>query len=147
MSIYEIINPHDAYTIEAESPMILAAAILVLGQGNYSAQLIDGDGEDIPIFIFGGALDWFQGKFSRPLQEVLDEHMPEIGAVLGSVVPGDLEKRKVFLAAQEVLTESERLDHRDMWRRGMISSSVDLAGPAWAYADRAKEIEAAKKSA
>jgi hypothetical protein len=56
---YEIINPSDPYTIEHSDFLALAAACVLLGNGQYGLSPIDHDGEKVPLFIFGGFDQWW----------------------------------------------------------------------------------------
>lgn len=139
MKVYEIINPHDPYTIESDDEALLAAAILVLGEGHYAARGVEDPGETVPMFIAGGALEWFELKFNVTLPSFLDERMQDIAAVLGTVVAGDDDARLIFLYEQGKLqTEAAKLEHRQMWECVMVTSTVNLMAKAWEYVERAK---------
>lgn len=61
---FEIVNPSDPYTMEADDLQIAAVAVCLLGNGKYMAkgQGRD-DGQDVPFFLFGGVDEWFIEKF------------------------------------------------------------------------------------
>lgn len=61
---FEIINPSDPYTMEADDLQIAAVAVCLLGDGKYAAKGVEADsGQDVPIFLFGGVDEWFTEKF------------------------------------------------------------------------------------
>lgn len=83
---YEIINPSDPYTIEHDDFLPLAAAVLLLGQGQYGAQPIGHDGERVPIFIFGGLEKWWEAHSPAvEFGDYLEANKPAIAAAMESV--------------------------------------------------------------
>lgn len=62
---FEIVNPSDPYTIEADDLQIAAVAICLLGDGKYMGKGVGDDaGQEVPFFLFGGLDEWFTEKFS-----------------------------------------------------------------------------------
>src|SRR5437773_974725 len=57
MSLYNIVNMSDPYTIEAVSLDVAFVACLFLGSGQYAFEQLDGK-EGVPLFIFGGTEEW-----------------------------------------------------------------------------------------
>ena len=55
---FELINPSDAVFFKAPSLSIAAFAVIFLSP-KYGAKQVDGDLE-VPIFMFGGAEEWFK---------------------------------------------------------------------------------------
>ena len=60
---YELINPSDPYTFIAADYETAVLAVFCLGPA-YGARPKDG-GEDVPIFLFGGAVKWYAEKFGH----------------------------------------------------------------------------------
>lgn len=60
--LYEIINPSDPYTMEAESLAAAMAAVAILGEGRYGLDPIGHDGSRVPVIIFG---DWAEHLYSQ----------------------------------------------------------------------------------
>lgn len=56
MNTYEITNPSDPITVQADEDLVAAAAALLLGHGKYGARR--GDTTVCPIFILGGYEEW-----------------------------------------------------------------------------------------
>lgn len=68
---FEIINPSDPYTIEADDLEIAAVAVSLLGDGKYPlVGLGDAAGQDMPPFLFGGHDEWFIENFGGDFEEV-----------------------------------------------------------------------------
>lgn len=67
---YEIINPSDELFFDAPSLEIAAAVVVLLGQGQYGGEPVDG-GERVPIFLFGGHDDWYRKHFDCTVDESL----------------------------------------------------------------------------
>lgn len=68
---YELINPSDPYTFLAKTKESAALAVFLLGT-MYGASPKDDDEEKrIPVFLFGGAEEWYQEEFGRSTEEGL----------------------------------------------------------------------------
>jgi hypothetical protein len=101
---YEIINPSDAYTLQAKDPMVAALACMVLGEGAYGLE--DEKGEEVcPFFIFGGDPDaWLRENFGQGLEQALKSHAAEIAEVLDSVLIGGFDDRREYESAVALMT-------------------------------------------
>ena len=67
MTEYELINPSDPYTFLAKTKESAALAVFLLGT-MYGASPKDDDEEKrIPVFLFGGAEEWYQEEFGRKM--------------------------------------------------------------------------------
>lgn len=52
---FEIINPSDPYTMEADDLEIAAVSVSFLGDGKYALEGIDdAQGNNVPMFLLGG---------------------------------------------------------------------------------------------
>lgn len=61
---FEIVNPSDAYTMEADDMEVAAVACCLLGDGKYALKGVGEDaGSDVPVFLLGGHDRWFISKF------------------------------------------------------------------------------------
>jgi hypothetical protein len=108
--IYEIINPSDACTVEADDDMVAAAAILLLGDGMYGARR-EGNEDVLPIFVLGGAkaLDaWLEGQGVKSISDFMRGKKQEIAACLDSLVYGKENTRKAFLYDTKDMLEEMR---------------------------------------
>lgn len=69
---FEIINPSDPYTIDAEDLEIGALACCLLGDGKYGLRgMGESNNQDVPIFLLGGHDEWFTSKFGRNFEASL----------------------------------------------------------------------------
>lgn len=67
---FNLINPSDAYTMEAEDLEVAAVAVCFLGAGRYALEGIGEDqGQDVPIFLFNGHDEWFTEKFGMNFED------------------------------------------------------------------------------
>jgi hypothetical protein len=70
---FEIINPSDPYTMEADDLEIAAVAVSILGNGKYPLKgLDDARGQDVPAFLFGGHNEWFTEKFGGDYKQIAE---------------------------------------------------------------------------
>lgn len=97
--LFNVVNPSDPYTIEASSLDVAVMSAVLLGQGNYGFNSLDG-GTDIPMFAFGGGNEWCEKHFKEDLMElsnrVMDTKLNEVADCLDSVLIGDKQDRKEF---------------------------------------------------
>lgn len=117
---YEIINPSDRYTIEHSDFLALAAACVLLGNGQYALAPIDHEGEKVPMFLFGGFDEWWS------------EHSPDVD------IGGYLEANKRAVAEA---MESVSLSGRER------SSLNDIGGRAKKWAEHLRSGESEGPSA
>jgi hypothetical protein len=86
---FEIINPSDPYHMEAPDLVVAAVAACFLGDGKYGLKGLDEADQDMPIFIFGGADEWFIKKFGMNYQDtaekLLEHRNEELAAAFDSV--------------------------------------------------------------
>lgn len=98
MMLYELINMSDKYTFHADSLECAAVLTILLGNGQYGATPLGVTAsEGVPIFILGGADEWFTDTFGRNLSATMDlfvngDHKAELVAALRDVVIGDREQ-------------------------------------------------------
>ncbi len=65
---FDLINPSDPYTFEADDLQVAAVMVCLLGEGRYLADALGEDadkGNNVPAFLFGGHDEWFVSKFAR----------------------------------------------------------------------------------
>ncbi len=61
---FDIANPSDPYTMEADDLQVAAVACCLLGNGKYGLTGLGEDaGQDVPVFLIGGHDEWFVSKF------------------------------------------------------------------------------------
>ncbi len=69
---FNLINPSDAYTFEAEDMEVAAVMVCLLGDGKYGADEIGkgaSNGNHVPVFLFGGHDEWFVRKFGMNFED------------------------------------------------------------------------------
>lgn len=101
MKLYEVINPSDAVTFEAESDDVAAIAVLFLGRGKYGCT--DEQGSDVlPLLLFGS--DGWIEKFCADrkladLSDFLSANAEALAKALESTSVCSLANRKALVAA------------------------------------------------
>lgn len=138
--IFEIVNPSDMYTIEADSFELACTATCILGEGAYSLIEIDGDNE-MPLFFFGGHNEWFEKTFGHNFTQSLELFAPEqIAVALDSVLIGGKENRQTYRDGLELIDDpAKREEWRRRWHDERRSSLNDIGGRAYAIAKALKE--------
>lgn len=138
--IYEIINPSDPYTIKGEFKIVCLATCL-LGEGSYALESESGD-EHMPIFLFGGAMEWLKEKFGADFDlpaEIRDRSV-EIADCLDTVLIGRFQDRKTYEDGLRLITdEQNRTKWRDRWLDERRSSMNNIGGRAYQLAARLRE--------
>lgn len=72
---YDLINPSDPYTLEADDHEIAAVAVCLLGNGKYPADALGDDANkdnNVPAFLFGGHDEWFEARFGANYEGVAE---------------------------------------------------------------------------
>lgn len=126
--LYEITNPSDPYTMEAESFAAAMGAVAILGEGRYGLEPIGHDGPRVPINLFG---DWpselYQQAGISPASaaglarwmNASEENNEAVAKALDSVRYGNAENRS---------------KPRDL-KNDSRSSMNNIGGYAWKYAE------------
>ena len=78
----EIINPSDKCFIDITDKKAAYAAVLFLGNGKYG---LEGEGCDLPLFLFGGAVEWWEREFGETLDAYMTDHKADVADALDSV--------------------------------------------------------------
>jgi hypothetical protein len=144
--LYDIINMSDSYTIEAQSLDVALVACLFLGSGQYSFMPLHGDGEEVPLFLFGGAEEWCQRHFGEGLEAVVDRvttdpvKRVELAACFESCIIGHEEDRNTYMAGLDLIDDPEkRKKWRALWHEDRLSSMNDIGARAYEMADKLRE--------
>ena len=103
---YELINPSDPYTFLAEDKEIATLVVFSLGT-MYGAESQDGQ-EEVPLFLFGGAKEWYQNEFGRTPDEGLEAKKEAVANALLSFMYGYFEDRRRYEAALNAITEEDK---------------------------------------
>ena len=139
--IYEIINPSDPYTIKGEFKIAVLSTI-VLGEGMYSLQPESGDEEHMPLFLFGGAMEWLKERFGQDfdLPAAIHAHAVEIADCLDTVLIGSFGDRRTYEDGLSLITEEpNRIKWRDRWLDERRSSMNNIGGRAYQLAVKLRE--------
>lgn len=103
---YELINPSDPYTFIA-TDLEVAALVVFSISTLYGAEPKEGDG-DVPVFIFGGAAEWYQETFERTPDDGMEARKIEVSEALASFMYGHFEDRRRYEAALQAITNQEK---------------------------------------
>lgn len=139
--LYEIVNPSDAYTLEAAEFKHAAAAILLLGQGKYGLTPETGD-QDVPLFLLGGYDDWAK-EINFDLNAVLNDELEHVGEVLESVLIGNFRDRIELKDAMSAMNPEKARAYREAWVDRRRSSMNNIGAAAKQIAERIREKLAA----
>lgn len=139
MTEYELINPSDPYTFLAEDFETASLTIFCLGLV-YGASPKDG-GESVPIFLFGGAVEWYVEKFGRSPDAGLAKKAEAVADALASMMLGKFEDRRRYEAALSAIDNPEKKARFiDEWQDGR-SSLNDIGSKAHKLAERFRNRE------
>ncbi len=135
---YEISNPSDPYTFLAEKHEVAALVILLLGPA-YGAEPEQGDDTGVPIFLLGGAKEWYVETFSRTPDEGMAALEADVAQALESVMYGHFEDRRRYDAALKAITDPDkRKEFMAEWQDGR-SSLNDIGTRCHRYAEAIKK--------
>lgn len=118
MISFDIVNPHDAYTMTADTHQVAAVAVCLLGEGKYGLKgMAPNEGMDVPVFLFGGHDRWFTSAFGTSFEQTANECLTTgreaLAAALESIECRHQRTSMVDLAALgKVLAESVRTTKR-----------------------------------
>jgi hypothetical protein len=144
--LYSIINPSDPYTVEATRLDVAAVASLILGNGQYAFEPLDGSVE-IPLFGFMKPEErdnWFVQNckmgMEATIKDVRENYRTEMADCLDSVIVGQPHEREPYLAGLALLTDpDEREKYWHDWQDKRRSSFNDIAGRAHRTAKKFRE--------
>jgi len=142
--LYEITNPSDAYTLEADDFLTAAAAVLVLGSGRYGLNPEDSKEKGVPVLIFGGD-KWIDAVFGSMdgFGKFLGKNLQAIGECLDSVLIGDFNDRKAYQDAIEKMNDpKKRQAFAENWHDEKRSSANNIGAKAKQIAARAYDVKA-----
>jgi len=144
--IFEIINPSDPYTMEADDFEVACVANVFLGEGAYGLRQIDGDDNKMPILLFGANkwfIETFGTEFELVLKRCLEEKKDYLVKTLNSVLIGNASDRKIFYDGLSLIDDAQKQQEwRNKWHNQHRSSVNDIAALAHHYASVLKETAA-----
>lgn len=141
--LFEIINPSDKVTIEADSATVAGVAGIYLGQGQIGLENEQGE-TTLPIMAFSGeeALNgWLKQVGIEDLKSWVIEHKDEVAVCLESVVYGSFAERREFLATVEGKDEVEYMKALYDWNDKQRSSLNDYHKACFSLAKAVRELE------
>ncbi len=146
MNVYEIVNPSDAVTIEADDPMIAAVAVILLGSGQLG--LNDADGNMVlPVMPFEAMfVEWWERSGMIPLAEYVELKRLEIVTCLRASVIGDAACREAVLISCRAMGGDFQASLK-LWNEKHRSSENDICGCAFELADALAESSAEEEAA
>lgn len=95
--LYEIINPSDSVTLEADDVDVARAACLLLGEGKYALHN-ENDEEVMPLLFLGGFEEWI-AEHDFNLERINDTQRPALIACLESASCCSPKDRRAIRAA------------------------------------------------
>jgi len=144
--LYDIVNPSDAYTIEAPDLEIATVACCVLGEGQYAFRPIgDETAQEVPLMMFGGTDEWFQQHFNgrdagAVIGDVMEHRSADLADCLDSCLIGDAHSRQEYSRALELIESPENREKFRAERHDQRRSSMnDIGGRAYKIAKRLRE--------
>ena len=137
--LFNLINPSDPYTLEAEdlSTAAMAACLLSTTFGVESTY-----GSQSAMFLFMTEADlngWFREHAGVDTATFVEEHRMAVADALASFVYGDVADRKLYNETMDLLSDEEaKLAFKDNWQ-DRISSLSNIGKAAWQRADEIRE--------
>lgn len=104
--IYNLVNPSDPYTFKADTYEIAALTVLCMGT-QYGASPKNGN-ENVPVFLFTNADEWYKETFGKSVEEGLKANREAVADALLSMLYGGFEERETYEAALESITDAEK---------------------------------------
>lgn len=141
---YEIVNPSDRCTLEAEDEKVAIAAVLLLGEGSFGLTAEDGS-QACPLFLFGDADEWLAEHGLGDLDGFIVEHRREIADCLDSCMYGDFADRRAYQRGLDMAdTDEKREAWKTGWNEGRRSSMNHIVQAAAAMASRIRRTAEAE---
>jgi hypothetical protein len=135
--LYEIINPSDPYTFNADDVAIARFVVLALGSGQYDGE--DEQGNSIGAMMLFMDEDETKAKLNEffgghGLAVFRDQHREEIIAALESVMIYNRSERAAYDEAVKIMTPDQVAEYRLKVHDKNRSSLNDIGSRAWKYA-------------
>lgn len=132
--VYRLANPSDPYTFRADTYEIAALTVLCMGT-QYGATPKNGD-ENVPVFLFIDAEEWYKDNFGKSIEEGLKANREKVADALFSMLYGGFAERDTYELALESITDKEKeADFKKKWH-DRHSSTNDIGS----YAHKMAEI-------
>lgn len=142
--LYDIINPSDTMSFRAPDLQVAALSMFLLSDGKFGADCREGGGEDVPIFLLGGAQAWWDEKFDTSIDETIIRRAVDVADALDSIVYGDWGSRPHFEQQLKAFEDEQaRRDFIETWNDEHRSSMNNVVEVASGIAEQLREKYAA----
>lgn len=142
--LYNIINPSDPMTFRAPDLQIAALSMFLLSEGKFGADSLEDGGEDVPIFITGGAQAWWGERFDETIDAAIMRRADAIADALDSLVYGEQDLRVDFDAQLSAIEdETARSAFIRDWNEDHRVSDNNIADAAAGISEQLREKFAA----
>ena len=122
MTEYKLINPSDPYTFLAKTKESAALAVFLLGTMYGASPKDDNEEKRIPVFLFGGAEEWYRKEFGRSTEAGFKAEKQNVADALLSFMYGSFEDRRRYEAALNAITDEEKKKvFMEEWQDGRTS--------------------------
>lgn len=134
--IYEVVNPSDAVSIEADDSVVASAATILVGTGKYFLSAADGSKVDMPMMLFAkdpSALlqSWCEQVGFKDFDALMGKHIEAVATCLESSLVGDVSDRAGLLEVFEKVGDKGSIaEAMDAWNDKKRSSMNDICGRA-----------------
>ena len=144
--VYELINPSDSYTLEADTAAVAMAVVLVLGGGSYGIKA-EGVKHFYPPFPGTDLLGLFREDFGVSVEETL-KRAAECAAVCESFLCGPPHLRAIYLEGLGGCEDEQaRTKWRNEWHDANRSSLSDIGRSAWELGAKFRALAQAEEVA
>jgi len=143
MSLYEIINPSDTYTMRCEDENIAITACLIIGYGQYGLKDLASGELVCPISIFGAVplMSWDEEKIGQSFQDFFDSHLLELADCFDSVMIGSPNDRKLFETTLNNMQDQEQKEKFKLdWHENKRSSINNIGKNAWGRSKHCRRL-------
>lgn len=144
MALWEIVNPSDYATLEADDLMTADIVATVLGGGQYCAKEIDGE-RSTPIYLFGGSTArkawWAENSPDMTEDAYVKANERALADAFDSVALGN--RTDLDAALAEISDADKRREFVKKWNERKRSSMNNIAGRAHKIAEQLREKMAA----
>jgi hypothetical protein len=151
---YELINPSDAYTFEAQNELVAACAVILVGEGRYGAKAFESDEPetqkrivaedlqyDVPVWLFAADAavnKWFELHGTKDWSSYIVAHAKAVADCLDSFVIGSFEERRRLERLLSVISNED--ERGKAWHDERRSSMNDIGSFAKHRAERLRAL-------
>ena len=134
--IFELINPHDFITLEAQDFRVACHATLILGKGAYGLVQVEGRNA-MPPMLWGGVPEWWKEVFEEDISEHLlsREEFHQICDILDSLLYATREERELL----KTLMPDLEAQTRKRWLFERRTSEIPVVETAYQIAKTIRE--------